>query len=108
MVYGVCVMVVNCVLLKMTNSYMFYAELMIVIQAGAFWIVLWLESGTSFFPQVYGLWEEFISMPAALLGIFLVLSTVFTLDQIFSLKKLTKNEEIKETVSESDHHEIHS
>jgi hypothetical protein len=49
LIYGVCVMVVNLVLLQMINNYTGYCELMIIMQVVTFWIVLYIESRNEIF-----------------------------------------------------------
>jgi len=49
LIYGVCVMVVNLVLLQMINNYTGYCELMIIMQVVTFWIVLYIESRNQIF-----------------------------------------------------------
>lgn len=97
-VYGVCVLVVNAVLLKMINSYTGYCEAMIFAQCSLFWIVCRIENDHPMFTGLYKLWYELLSSPAAWLGTLLVVMSVFSVDliartSIYFVETQIKNED---------------
>lgn len=49
LVYGVCILVVNLVLLKKVNNFTGWCELLILSQIVAFGLVMWFETGNSYF-----------------------------------------------------------
>lgn len=77
-VYAACVLVVNLVLLKMHHNLTGYGEALLLSNALSVFLVVWLENLFPFFTVLYRLWEEFVSSPAAWLGLLLVLSSVWT------------------------------
>lgn len=52
-VYGVCVLLANAVILKMTNNYTGVGELMILFQCTAFWLTVYLETRYPAFRNLY-------------------------------------------------------
>jgi hypothetical protein len=79
-VYGVCVLLANAVILKMTNNYTGIGELMILFQCTAFWLTVHLENKHPAFRNIYHIWSEFIGSPAAWLGLLMSVLTIFSLD----------------------------
>lgn len=79
-VYGVCVLLVNAVLFKMTNNYTGYGELLIVLQCSAFWLIVNFETRYPAFRNLFHIWSEFCGSPAAWMGLALTVLSVFTLD----------------------------
>jgi len=79
-VYGCCVLLVNAVLLKMTNNYTGYGELMILLQCGAFWLTVYIETKYPIFVNMYHLWYEFIGSASAWLGFIISVLSIFSLD----------------------------
>lgn len=54
--YGVCVLVVNAVLLKMTNNYTGISEILIVVQCSLYWLCILIECKFEFFLVLYASW----------------------------------------------------
>ncbi len=54
--YGVCVLVVNAVLLKMTNNYTGVCEALIIIQCSLYWLSIFIECRFKFFLVLYASW----------------------------------------------------
>lgn len=79
-VYGVCVLLANAVILKMTNNYTGVGELMILFQCTAFWLTVNLETRHPAFRNLYKLWSEFVGSAAAWLGLIMSVLTIFSLD----------------------------
>ena len=85
-VYGVCVLLANAVILKLTNNYTGIGELMILFQCSAFWLTVYLENRHPAFRNIYHIWSEFIGSSTAWLGLIMSVLTIFSLD--FAIKIL--------------------
>lgn len=79
-VYGVCVLLANAVILKMTNNYTGYGELMIIFQCSAFWATVHFETRYPAFRNLFHLWSEFVGSSAAWLGLLMSVLSIFTVD----------------------------
>jgi hypothetical protein len=81
-VYGVCVLLANAVLLKMTNNYTGYGELMIIFQCSAFWLIVHFETRYPAFRNIFYIWSEFVGSPSAWLGLLMCVLSIFTVDAV--------------------------
>lgn len=79
-VYGVCVLLANAVIFKMTNNFTGVGELMILFQCTAFWLTVHFETRYPYFRNLYHLWSEFVGSPAAWLGLLMSVLSIFTVD----------------------------
>lgn len=91
MVYATCVITVNLVLLKMINNYTGFCEVMIVLEILSIWLVIYVESQVRYFDSLYGFWHEFTSSYSTLLGLALIVLTLFSLDYITRLFDLIRS-----------------
>lgn len=91
-VYGVCVLLANLLLVKMTNNYTGGLELIAFVQSSLFWFAVYIENHFTMFTVLYMKFDEFVSSVAAWLGIILVVTSIYTIDIIWrSLYELIIN-----------------
>jgi hypothetical protein len=78
--YGACVLMVNLILLKMTNNYTGWNEIILFLQTITFWVTVRIQNEDPVFTVLYGNWPEFVASAAAWLGMILAVLFVFTID----------------------------
>ena len=69
MVYGSCIIVANLVILMKFNNFTGYGEICVGLMIFAYFVFLGLESTTSLFPQVYGIFDDTFGSSIVWLGI---------------------------------------
>ena len=85
LVYGVCIVLVNLVLMVHINNFTGWCELIILLHVLFFCVVLYFETHVTYFPQVSGLWLEITGSPINFLGCVLVISSIFTFDRAWQI-----------------------
>lgn len=103
LVYAVCIILVNFVLMVRINNFTGWCELIILLHILFFALILYFETHNKFFPQIYGLWAEIMSSPINMLGCLLVIGSIFTVDKAWEIYQNPKIlESLQSTTNEKD------
>ena len=82
-VYAAVVILANFRLLNSFNNYTGWGELLCMLSIMAYFLLYYIESFFSEFPQLYQMFVPVMTFPLTLLGLFLTLMMIFTIDPIF-------------------------
>jgi hypothetical protein len=68
----------------MHHNWTGWGETLMLLAAGTYFAIAYIESQFTMFPIVYKFWNESISSPSAWFGAILSICTLFTLDHILA------------------------
>ena len=77
MVFEACILMSNLTLIRSMNNFTAITEVWTVLSISTFYIFLYLENLIPGFPQLYGIWTEFVTLPIHWLSLFLVCATFY-------------------------------
>mmetsp|Transcript_39759 Transcript_39759/g.28732 ORF Transcript_39759/g.28732 Transcript_39759/m.28732 type:complete len:276 (-) Transcript_39759:178-1005(-) len=88
-VFEACIILANLTLLRKINNFTGWVELWIVLSVASLYLILGLENLTPAFPQLYCIWEEFMTNPIIWFGIIFVCGFFYLYDQV--IKGIRRN-----------------